>query len=129
MLPAHVVEDWQRLQRLGNAAGLGRGSRVVMLIQGQNLLTITRERHEKKEKSAQNFITDVTCAKAIVMDNGLTSLSYGSAFVKIQILATNCCFLSSPVSADLLAVPLKRIKTQDKYVFQLISRSTLKCYM
>lgn len=37
VLPAHVVEDWQRLQRLGNAAGLGRGSRVVMLIQGQNL--------------------------------------------------------------------------------------------
>lgn len=37
VLPAHVVEDWQWLQRLGNTAGLGRGSWVVMLIQGQNL--------------------------------------------------------------------------------------------
>lgn len=37
VLPAHVVEDWQRLERLGNAAGLSRGSWVVVLIQSQNL--------------------------------------------------------------------------------------------
>ena len=47
VLPAHVIEDWQWLQDLGNAAGLGRGSWVVMLVQGQNLQTIiTREGHE-----------------------------------------------------------------------------------
>lgn len=47
VLPAHVIEDWQWLQGLGNAAGLGRGSWVVMLVQGQNLQTIiTREGHE-----------------------------------------------------------------------------------
>lgn len=40
VLPAHVVEDWQWLQSLRNTAGLGRGSWVVMLIQGQNLLTV-----------------------------------------------------------------------------------------
>lgn len=37
VLPAHVVKNWQRLQSLRNTAGLGRSSRVVMLIQGQNL--------------------------------------------------------------------------------------------
>lgn len=37
VLPAHVVKDWQWLQCLGNTAGLGRGSWVVVLIQGQNL--------------------------------------------------------------------------------------------
>lgn len=79
----------------------------------------------KTENSAQNFVTDTTCAKAIVTDNGLTSSSYESAFVKTQVLATKCCLLISLVRDVLLAIPLKRIKTQDKCVFHLISRYTL----
>ena len=51
VLPAHVVEDWQRLQFLGNAAGLGRGSRVVMLVQGQNLWTIKHDGNTRTQRT------------------------------------------------------------------------------
>lgn len=37
MLPAHVVQDGQWLQCLGNTAGLSRSPRVVMFVQGQDL--------------------------------------------------------------------------------------------
>lgn len=47
VLPAHKVDDWQWLQRLGDAAGLSRSSWVVMLIQGQNLLTINKKKCKK----------------------------------------------------------------------------------
>lgn len=57
VLPAHVIEDWQRLQGLGDAAGLGRGSGVVMLIQGQDLEAIRGGRDVKTETSPQDLIT------------------------------------------------------------------------
>lgn len=50
VLPAHVVEDRQWLQRLGNTAGLSRSSWVMMLIQGQNLLT-SNKKNARKQRS------------------------------------------------------------------------------
>ena len=41
VLSAHVVEDGQGVQDLRHAAGLGRGSGVVVLVQSQDLVVIT----------------------------------------------------------------------------------------
>ncbi len=51
----------------------------------------------KTENSAQNFITGIACVKAIV-DNGFTSSSYQSAFVKIKVLAIKRCFFVYVIS-------------------------------
>ena len=40
-MSAYVVDDEQGVQGLGHAAGLGRGSRVVLLVQSQDLVIIT----------------------------------------------------------------------------------------